>query len=679
MWNVAVEFLDILNQSALYLLAGFFLAGVLHSSTARSPWLVRLLAGRGPRPVFLAALLGIPLPLCSCSVVPAAMAMRRKGASNGTTASFLISEPETDIVSIVLSTSLLGPTMSVFRVFAALTAAVTTGLTINLMERLFVRGPTANDAAEGDDDHAHDEYDPNRGFWNNALRFGFVGFFDDLIGSLLFGLLLGAIITAFLPELGVDKYAAGSWMSYAVMAAIGVPMYVCASASTPIAAGLIAAGVTPGAALVFLLTGPATNAASIYVLARRFSRPAFVTYLCGVLVISLAMGVWFDRYIGASGVKVAPGFSLAESGGGWLEIAATIVFSLMCVASLRRTRAIGKSLGVWTARLGMPMSAPAAKATVLSAMVGAYAASGFSSVGAGERGMELRFGRVERSNLSPGLYYALPWPFGRIDAVSVSQLRRLEIGFRTEPANAPGTDSLLQESWALTGNQDIIAIKWVLHYRIRDDADAVRMFLYGTEDVERAIRSTAEHALRVDIAQRDIDTLYTVERQAIEDDVATRVLQPALDQAGIGVRVERVQLVEVHSPAEVHAAFRDVASASEDAERERHEATEYLERIVSSARGEANETVEKARASAAEIVHRARGEGARFEMRRAAMTGGERVTRTRLFLENVDRLLPGFKKLIDLTSETEAPGFDLWYVPEPTGVPVFTPPGDREP
>ncbi len=130
MTAVFSEIIKVLNESALYLLIGFALAGVLHVLFSRSERLTGLMSGRGPKSIALASLVGVPLPLCSCGVLPAALALRKKGAGRGATASFLISVPETDIISILLTYGLLGPLMAVARPVSALITAFSTGLVV---------------------------------------------------------------------------------------------------------------------------------------------------------------------------------------------------------------------------------------------------------------------------------------------------------------------------------------------------------------------------------------------------------------------------------------------------------------------------------------------------------------------------------------------------------------------
>lgn len=333
-------FLDILAETSPYLLLGFALSGVLHVLVERWPGLLDPVRGRGPRAVALTTLIGLPLPLCSCSVLPAALALRREGASPGATSAFLITVPETDFVSVALTFSLMGPLMALLRPLASLVTGVAVGLTMNAVDGgRPVRVPDPSPAARGCDDgciHAPAAPSP----WPlRAWHFGFAEFFDDLLPSLLGGLFVGALISTLMPALDPALLSDRPWLVYAVMTLIGVPMYVCASASTPIAAGLIAGGVSPGAALVFLLVGPATNAASMLVLRREFGRRLFAVYLGGIVLASLALGTGLDALLARTGWSVTISASLGGHHGPTpVQWAAAALFALLSILSLYRSR-----------------------------------------------------------------------------------------------------------------------------------------------------------------------------------------------------------------------------------------------------------------------------------------------------------------------------------------------------
>lgn len=316
MRDVFASLIEILRESSPYLILGFFLAGVIHVLLQRFPRVTAALAGPGNRPIFLAALLGAPMPLCSCSVVPAALALRRAGASKAATASFLVSVPETDVVSVLVTLALIGPFVAVYRPLAAVVAALATGLVIRIIEQRERKKAPAIAVIEASAtlDCCHPRAaDPvaapagqpahRPSWWSRALRYGFIEMFDDISPQLILGIVIAAIIGVALPEINPGLARSHTFISYIVMVAIGIPMYVCAAASTPIAAGLIAGGVSPGAAMVFLLAGPATNVGSLVVLRSEFGTRVLAAYVAMIAVTSIALGALLDRLVGSMHVN----------------------------------------------------------------------------------------------------------------------------------------------------------------------------------------------------------------------------------------------------------------------------------------------------------------------------------------------------------------------------------------
>ncbi len=337
----------ILGESAPYLILGFALAGVLHVVLARHPGITARLTRPGRRSVLFGALIGVPMPLCSCSVLPAAMALRRDGASRGATASFLVSVPETDIVSILITQALIGPAMAIYRPLAAIAAALATGLAVDAI----AGGRGSTRAAAASDPSCNCEpvlpaappvpVDP---WWKRAARYGFVEIFDDILVQLLLGIALAAMIGAWLPAVDARSLGDGVALQYVVMAAIGVPLYVCAAASTPIAAGFIVAGISPGAALVFLLAGPATNVASLVVLRSEFGARFLAVYLASIIVTSVVLGALFDTMIGTLELPVTAQAVHAHDEFSPLRLLAVAVFGVLSIVSLKRTRALPRGL-----------------------------------------------------------------------------------------------------------------------------------------------------------------------------------------------------------------------------------------------------------------------------------------------------------------------------------------------
>lgn len=275
-----------------YILLGFFIAGLLHAFVSRSA-MSRHLAGNGIGPVVKAALMGIPLPLCSCGVLPTAISLRRNGASRGATTSFLIATPQTGVDSIAATWSLLGLPFAIIRPVAALVGSVFGGVWVDRTAR------------GGEDIAVNDCGDADlrpQGFGARmleALRYGMI----DMVGSvgrwLVIGLVVAALITVFVPDslfVGLSDYPLLAMLAVVVVA---VPMYICATGSIPIALSLMLKGLSPGIAFVMLMAGPAANFASIVLLSRTQGRKATAIYVATVVITAIAFGLIIDLLLPA--------------------------------------------------------------------------------------------------------------------------------------------------------------------------------------------------------------------------------------------------------------------------------------------------------------------------------------------------------------------------------------------
>ncbi len=307
----------ILLESAPYVLFGLAVAGLLKGFVPEAA-LRKHLSGPGARPVLLAALAGVPLPLCSCGVIPAAMGLRQAGASKGAATAFLVSTPETGVDSMATSYALLDPIMTVVRPLAAFVTAVSAGLLVNRFAPDGKSGPDAP-GTPGACGPACGPAGPRfvpleplalaRPSFPDRLRRSAAFAFGEMLAGigpwLILGLGLAGVIEALLPADGLSRMlGTGVWPMLAMLA-LGIPLYVCATASTPIAAALALKGLSPGAALVFLLAGPATNAAGITVVARMFGARATGLYLAAIAVCSLALGLAVDALYLSLGLDTA--------------------------------------------------------------------------------------------------------------------------------------------------------------------------------------------------------------------------------------------------------------------------------------------------------------------------------------------------------------------------------------
>ncbi|MBI3985995.1 MAG: permease [Lentisphaerae bacterium] len=284
------------TEMAPYLLFGFFVAGVL-SVLVPTETVERHLGGEGLWPVIKASLLGVPLPLCSCGVIPVAVSLRRHGASPGATTAFLLSTPQTGVDSIMITYSLMGPLFAVVRPVAAFLSGIVAGC---LVQRW---GGSEAAASMG----TASASTPKRSWGarcGEALHYGFVSLPRDIRNSLIVGLLLAGVISAVVPADFFNALAGHRLAAMLMVMLVGIPLYVCATGSVPIAAAFVAKGLSPGTALVFLMTGPATNAATIAAIWSTMGRRTVALYLGAIVVCSLAAGLILDSLVSAAGASV---------------------------------------------------------------------------------------------------------------------------------------------------------------------------------------------------------------------------------------------------------------------------------------------------------------------------------------------------------------------------------------
>lgn len=295
-----------LLEMSPYLLFGFLVAGIL--SEFISPAAVeRHLGSRGFGSIFKAAVMGIPLPLCSCGVIPVTASIRRHGASRGATLSFLLSTPQTGVDSIMVTYSLLGGVFAFVRPLVALVCGLFGGILAEAFDGgedirfngLKDFGGNGNSDKNADFSAADPALRDNRGDGiieraHRAMKYGFITIPADIAVSLTIGILLAGAISATVPQGYLETLMGKGIAAKVVMMAVGIPLYVCATASVPIAAALMAKGVSAGAALVFLMTGPVTNAASVTMVTRILGARTTVVYLFVVVVVSLGAGTVMD-------------------------------------------------------------------------------------------------------------------------------------------------------------------------------------------------------------------------------------------------------------------------------------------------------------------------------------------------------------------------------------------------
>lgn len=326
--SLLMNFIDLFLESAPWLLLGLILAGMLKMFVSMS-WMHKQLGGHGFKSTIKAALLGAPLPLCSCGVIPAAISLRRSGASKAATTSFLVSTPETGVDSIAISYVLLGPFMAIVRPISAIISAISAGLlvgredTSNANESLKYYALTANKQDEKTSCCSNKNAQPqttkpsccaNKKVQETksilqriiaGLHFAATDLLRDTSLWLLIGLFFAALVQTYIPIDFMAKWGDGI-LAMLVMVVISIPMYICATASTPIAAGLLLAGVSPGAVLVFMLAGPATNIATLGVVSKELGQRALWGYLGGVLGVALVSGLIVNYLVNTFDFVVMP-------------------------------------------------------------------------------------------------------------------------------------------------------------------------------------------------------------------------------------------------------------------------------------------------------------------------------------------------------------------------------------
>lgn len=348
------NFWDLLLQSAPWLLLGYFIAGLINVYLPASSMKSQLGNSSFGHSV-KAAFIGAPLPLCSCGVIPTALGLRKSGASKNATASFMVATPETGVDSVSITYALMGPFMAVFRPIAAVSSAIIAGelvrLTDDKKENQGVikvssccgehpkhthshknHSHTHHGHAHGDTHshghaHQHESFDSNL---KQLMHFSFVKMLGDTANWLLVGIFFAALVQTFVPESFLSQWGSGL-LAMLVMVVVSIPMYICATASTPIAAGLLLAGVSPGAVLVFMLTGPATNLATLGVLGKELGRRALGAYLVGVIVSAIVMGFVLDWMLGTLGITIAISEHLHQHEDSVFYLVSGIILSLLMV------------------------------------------------------------------------------------------------------------------------------------------------------------------------------------------------------------------------------------------------------------------------------------------------------------------------------------------------------------
>ena len=283
MWGLCLEM-------APYLLLGMLVSGLI-SIFIDSSFIFKHIGQKNAGSVLKSTLFGIPLPLCSCGVIPVAATLRESGASKGATVSFLVSTPQTGVDSIFLTYGMLGPMFALFRPLAALASGFFSGIVINNFDH-----DMHHHLSESDNDPKTKESLDKRII--SGVKYGFLTLPADIAIPLTQGLVVAAAIAILIPpQFIAEHFSSSNLIQYTMMLAVSLPIYVCATASIPIAVALMAKGITPGAAFIFLMAGPATNASSIAVIKNILGKRTLYHYLVLIAFTAISFGYILDNFL----------------------------------------------------------------------------------------------------------------------------------------------------------------------------------------------------------------------------------------------------------------------------------------------------------------------------------------------------------------------------------------------
>ena len=362
--SIVFNLYEVSKEAAPWLLLGLVFAGLVKVMIP-ADWMARWLGKKGAGSVFRAAVIGIPLPLCSCGVLPAAIGIRKHGASKGSTISFLVATPQNGVDSIMLSYALLGPFLAVMRPVASLISSLTAGLLSDVVDRneevvsgeRAVKSCCASKQVEekveekggccGSEAKVVEEKEEGGGCCSKkkkehgvgskvvmGLKFAVSDILDDIVKWLVVGLVLAALINTFVSEDQIAEFGSG-FVAMLMMVLIGVPMYICASASTPLGASLLAIGISPGTVLVFLLAGPATNIAGLAIVKKELGLRVCVAYLVGIIGGAVVCGLATDGLMGYWLIEMDHQMSHAKFLPTWVEIGSLVVLVFCGIRPLR--------------------------------------------------------------------------------------------------------------------------------------------------------------------------------------------------------------------------------------------------------------------------------------------------------------------------------------------------------
>ncbi len=715
-----LSFFDFLWSASLLLapmlLLGLFLSGLIHVFISRQA-ILRWCKDDSLKSVSTSAAIGVPVPLCSCSVVPVVAEMRRKGASRSSCMSFLITAPETGADSILVTNAFFGWIVAIVRPIISFITAVVAGIfCIGLIrdDRDEAKPSNHDHRHDHTHDHHHDHHHDHGhqsllsesddcyispaqfkelsanwfksvllaisalrfvswvkpGFYQEGapthqalpgqedtpntatgltftkvvkhiFRYGFVEIADDILFALLVGLALGGLLFLAIPtDLMSNEYA--QWLAYPVMVLFAVPLYICASASTPIAAALVAKGFSPGAALVFLMTGPATNTGTIAIIVSQFGAKFASIYVGIVIAVTVLFGIAIDMLLLATGLSISVNLEASDQPviqllqwGSALALAALIVWRFRAGALksgyddllLNLKPVFRATKRAWSHMMCNRKRTAALLATVVFAV---YLGTGFTKVAPGYVGYGLLFGEVYKKDLPPGLHYLGPWPFVQADKWSIKEVKTAKVSASYE---------------FITGDLSLAALSMTMQYRVKDPY----AYYYTIDGPREVIENIVRNNLRTFVSARSLDQLLNIHRENLEQHIKDLfVVEPDHDAYTVvnSIDLVKVNLLGINPIEETINAFREVSSAQEDQERIIVNAQRFFAMLTPQAHGNAQYELESAKGGAYRKVTVSAAEADAISDVSVAVQSAPDVLRYMLWREKLETALATNPKII---------------------------------
>ncbi len=336
------QILSISLTAAPWLIFGLFIAGLIKALLPEKA-IQRWMGKQGAAGICRAAVIGAPLPLCSCGAIPTAMSLHRSGAGRGPTIAFLIGTPGIGVNSVIITYVLLGPFMSLARAFGAVVTAISTGLLVETSKTTspinLIENCSEKPYSSGIDIDTSSSPESLSLFSRvlNGVIYSFSDLLDDISLWLLIGFVASGLLIAFIPPQMLETYGSGL-IPMILLAVIGIPMYICATAVIPIALAMLLAGISPGTALVFLLACPITSAATLGIIYKVMGKAVLVRYVLGIIVTSVLIGLTVDQILSLTSIKITVQTGVVrEILPEWLEWTALSLLVVLAIKPLRRT------------------------------------------------------------------------------------------------------------------------------------------------------------------------------------------------------------------------------------------------------------------------------------------------------------------------------------------------------